>query len=375
MKKVLGFASTPYQLLVLLFIKDWRLSEDEVDLIITDKTPSMQELCQNAKLKEIFGQVIFGDGRKIDNPYKKAPQVFYESFIKNKTTDVILDGKLQAYDEVYFASPGNPDEIIKEVAKTVIKLNRKVRFTRFEDGFASYTKPFSHVISTAMGAKAYRLLWNYDIEEKESEMLMFAPSMAEPRVSAGVAEGTAENSGVEHPSFVKLTEIEVTKERIEKIVAQANDIFGLVPKPPKEDVIFLGQGTVNGMNNAGTYQNLIRRLAKLAEGNFVIKPHPRGEHDDFGEEFPVYRDTCPFELAIAGGGFEDKTLISFYSTACVSGKLLFHSKCRIIFLYPLCEDAFNEKCDYEHYFSAFEERCENVFIARTWEELEELLRS
>ena len=72
------------------------------------------------------------------------------------------------------------------------------------------------------------------------------------------------------------------------------------------------------------------------------------------------------------GKFEDKTLISFYSTACVSGKLLFKSKCRIIFLYPLSEASFNEKCDYEDYFSAFSSLCDSVFIARSWDDVKRL---
>lgn|GEM_PF-712610 len=373
MKRVLGYAGTPYQLLVLLFIWDWKLKDDRVDLIITDKTPSMEKLCHNERLLRIFDRVLFGDGRKIKNPYKKAPQVFYESFVRNRTTDVILDQPLGVYDEVYFASPGNPDEIIKEVAKTVIRQNRAVRFYRFEDGFASYTKPFSHVISTAMGAKAYRLLFGYDIDRMEREMLLFAPSMAEERVSDKNAAHPGE-SGILYPSSVSLTKIPVDEERIQRVVALAKEIFGTVPPAPKERVVFLGQGTENGMKNAATYQELVRKVAGFAKDDFVIKPHPRGTFDDFGEEFPVYRDTAPFELALAAGAYEDKTLVSFYSTACVSGKLLFHSKCRIVFLYPLCADAFNEKCDYEHYFSEFVKQSENVFIARNWEEVKELLR-
>ena len=50
MAKILGVASTPYQLLVFLFIKDAYLSEDEVDLMITDKTASMEELYQSGRL-------------------------------------------------------------------------------------------------------------------------------------------------------------------------------------------------------------------------------------------------------------------------------------------------------------------------------------
>ncbi len=355
MAKILGVASTPYQLLVFLFIKDAYLSEDEVDLMITDKTASMEELYQSGRLDPYFHKVFFGDGRKIKNPYKNAFVTFFESFIYNHTTDIILDKPLGFYDQMYFASPGLPDEIVKEVAKSLIRKNKKLVFHRFEDGFASYTKMPAHVINTDLGIKMYKTLWHYDVEKTECDMWMFEPDMAERNVT-----------------FEK-KQIEKTPERIEKIISMAKDIFQFQVQVPDEKYIFLGQGTENGMQNSKTYQRLIRQFRDIAgDDNFILKPHPRGEHDDFHGELKVYKDNCPFELAIASGEFEDKTLISFYSTACVSGKLLFKSKCRIIFLYPLAEDSFNEKCDYEGYFSAFSSLCDNVFIARSWDDVKRL---
>lgn len=356
MAKVLGVVSTPYHLLVFLFVMDAFLSEDEVDLIVTDKTPSMEELYKSGRLKPYFHQVFFADGRKIKNPYKSAPVTFYESFIHNGTTDAIIDAPLPCYDKMYFASPGTPDEIVKEIAKTLIKKNRKLTFHRYEDGFASYTKKPVHVINTASGISMYKALWHYDVCEMEKEILLFQPEMAEKNVD-----------------FEKV-QIPQTPERIQKITEMAKDIFRFEAKVPHQNIIFLGQGTENGSENPETYQKLILRLRDIAgEENFIIKPHPRGVHDDFHGKLPVYEDSCPFELAIASGAMEEKTLISFYSTACVAGKLLFHSKCRIIFLYPLAEDSFNEKCDYEDYFSAFSELCENVYVARNWKEVEALL--
>ncbi|MGN0132029.1 MAG: polysialyltransferase family glycosyltransferase [Lachnospiraceae bacterium] len=356
MAKILGVVSTPYHLLVFLFVKDAFLSEDEVDLIVTDKTPSMEELYHSGRLNPYFHKVSFADGRKIKNPYKSAPVTFWESFIHNGTTDVIIDSPLPTYDRMYFASPGTPDEIVKEIAKTLIRKNKKLTFHRYEDGFASYTKKPVHVINTPSGMTMYRALWHYDIEQKERDILLFEPEMAEKNVD------------------FKKVQIPRTPERINRMIEMAKDIFRFEAKVPSQDIIFLGQGTENGSQNPETYRNLIRRLRDIAGNeNFIIKPHPRGIHDDFHGEIPVYQDTCPFELAVASGQMENKTLISFYSTACVAGKLLFQSKCRIIFLYPLAEDSFNEKCDYEDYFHTFSGLCDNVYIARSWDDVEKLL--
>ena len=89
--------------------------------------------------------------------------------------------------------------------------------------------------------------------------------------------------------------------------------------------------------------------------------------------FGIGPQLLPIVPAIAAGNLEDKTLISYYSTACVSGKLLFNSACRIIFTYPLAGDSFNEKCDYEDYFQKLSGLYDNVHIARTKDELFSLL--
>ena len=356
MAKVLGVASTPYHLLVFLFVKEVFLKDDEVDLVMTDKTASMEALYQSRRLDSYFSKVYFADGRKIKNPYKSAPVTFWESFVHNHTTDIIMSDALPAYDRMYFASPGTPDEIVKEIAKTLIKKNHHLTFHRYEDGFASYTKKPVHIINTASGMTMYKKIWHYDITKMENEILLFEPDMTEADID------------------FKKVQIPRTPELIARITKTAEDIFRFEAKVPSENVIFLGQGTENGSNNPETYQRLVLRLRDIAgNDNFVIKPHPRGTHDNFHDKLKVYTDSCPFELAIASGAMENKTLISFYSTACVSGKLLFNSKCRIIFLYPLSEDSFNEKCDYEDYFHKFSTICDNVYIARSWEDVERLL--
>lgn len=128
------------------------------------------------------------------------------------------------------------------------------------------------------------------------------------------------------------------------------------------------------MQNPDTYQSLVYEIAShVGTEHFLVKPHPRGQYDAFDDTISVYSDTCPFELAVADGTMEDKTLLSYYSTACVSGKLLFNSRCRIIFLYPLAGDSFNEKCDYEDYFHTLCSLYDNIYIAHTKEELWKLL--
>jgi hypothetical protein len=367
-KRVLGIISTSYHLFVFLFIKDAFLKDAQVDIVLTDKTPLFETLYKEGRLAPYFGQVFFADAKKIKNPYKSALVTLWESMVYNPTTKAMLaDGMYESfgdYDDIYFASPGMPDEIVKEIAKTAIKRSHTVRFHRFEDGFASYTKPPVHTITSALGRRLYRLCFGYDITERERELYLFEPSLAEPEVAE------------EKETGFSLLQIPKTKERIALVTEQISDILQFKSRTFEEEYMFLGQGTANCTENPDTYRGLVQEIAeRVGYGNFIVKPHPRGVHDRFEAPIRMYEDSAPFELSAAEGALEGKTLLSYYSTACVSGKLLFNSGCRIIFLYPLAGDSFNEKCDYEAYFTKLCKLYDNVFIARTKDELWELLEN
>lgn len=365
-KKVLGLVSTNYHLLVFLFLKDAFLQDADVDLVVTDKSPYLYDLYKEGRFNDYFRHTFFADAKKIKNPYKSAVTTLVESLIYNPTTKAMMSSsdyqKLDSYDDFYFASPGVPDEIAKELIKTLIKRNKNISLHRFEDGFASYTKPPISAISTPLGRKLYEAFLGYDITQKETELFLFEPTLAEENVANTAITGFS------------LIQIPKTKQRIDLVTKQIKDILQFESRRFSQPYMFLGQGTENGMQNPITYRSLILDIADhVGYDQFVVKPHPRGKHDQFEDQITLYQDSCPFELAVANGDMEDKVLLSYYSTACVSGKLLFNSKAKIIFLYPLSKDAFNEKCDYENYFQKLCQLYDNIYIARSKEELFHLL--
>ncbi|MBO4337637.1 MAG: hypothetical protein J5842_06160, partial [Lachnospiraceae bacterium] len=355
MRNILGIASTPYHLMMLLFIRENLSLNGEnprFDLLLTDKTPSFDDLYKSGRPKECFDQVYFADSRLIKNPYSGALTQLYESFIHNPeygrmfTSDTPDPG---IYSDIFFASPGMPDEVSKQVIKSAIKANRQVCFHRYEDGFASYTKPPVCSVTSDMGRRFYRLLMRYDIKEKENELYMLEPSLAQPEVADTAATG------------FKLCTITKNEEIIKIVTEKIKILFDHRPERIPADYIFLGQSTKNVINNPDTYLSLIKHIVeKTGYDRFCMKPHPRGVHDRFDDSLTYYEDPAPFEICYTDGQMETKTLISYYSTACVSGKLLFNSKCRIIFLYPLAGDSFNEKSDYEEYFEKLQKLYDNI---------------
>ncbi len=365
--RILGIASTPYHLMVFLFIRDAFFKDLPTDILLTDKTACLKDLYTSPKLSSCFDDAFFADGRQIRNPYKKGPAMLYESLIRNpEFPRLFTDGHkpdMKQYSHVFFASPGLPDEISKEIVKEAILQNRHVRLHRFEDGFASYTRPPVSSVSTRAGRLVYRAGKGFNIKKAENRLYLFEPALAEPAVADHKSTG------------FHLKKIPNSPDRIKRISRRLGELFGFTPPAIDAEYIFLGQGTANITQNPDSYASLIREIAqKTGYDRFCMKPHPRGVHDRFDQQMTLYEDGAPFELAFAGGYMEHKTLLSYYSTACVSGKLLFHSGCRIIFLYPLAGDSFNEKCDYELYFSKLKKLYENVEIARSKEELWELLQ-
>ena len=369
---ILAIASTPYHLMVLLFIRE-NLSSGPgagvFDVVITDKTPSLIDIFDSGRLKECFDHIFFADSKLIKNPYKGSITQLYESFIKNPEYDRLFSapgnaGKpdLKIYSHIFFASPGMPDEVSKEIIKSAIKANRHIRFHRYEDGFASYTKAPVCSVTSKAGRLMYKTLMGFDIKSAERDLFMFEPSLAESNVSDRDATG------------FELCSIKKDDTIIGNVTNKISRIFAFNPGKINARFLFLGQGTDNVTGNPETYASLIRHIADtVGYDDFCIKPHPRGVYDRFDPNIPLYEDPAPFELMFTGSQMEDKTLISYYSTACISGKLLFDSKCRIIFLYPLAGDSFNEKCAYEDYFEKLQKLYDNIFIARSKEELDKLL--
>ncbi|MCR4798384.1 MAG: hypothetical protein K5853_08060, partial [Lachnospiraceae bacterium] len=268
-RRALGIASTPYHLMVFLFLKDAFLTDYKVDLLLTDKTASLKELYDSGRAKDCFDTVFYANGKCIKNPYKNGMEMLYESMIKNPEYDRLFEDRpapeLSGYSDIFFASPGMPDEISKEIIKTAILKNRQVRFHRFEDGFASYTKPPVSSVTSDLGRILYRIGKGFDIKKAENRLYLFEPRLAERAVADQNATG------------FQLRQIPNNDVRIRRVTEQIRHLFLFESRDFEEPFLFLGQGTDNVTQNPETYASLIREIAeKVGYANFCMKPHPRG---------------------------------------------------------------------------------------------------
>lgn len=335
---------------MILFLQESEYKNVSIDIVITNKTPLLRTLYQEKRLDAFFDNIFYGNSDNIKNKRKGMLCNLYESFVYNPTTKQILGTTLGHYDEVLYASPNGVDEITKEISKTLIRKNPNIIFSRFEDGFGSYTSLFGQVISSNFGKKIYRLFLRFDIDKQENTMYLLEPSFAQ---------------NIEGYQLKKISC------NCDTIIKKAKQIFQYEPISFPQKYVFFGQGTDDYINNSEMYQKLVTEIINsIGRHEVIVKKHPRSHHDKFGDDINMLPIEYPWELLETEREMENKILISFSSTACITGKLLFNSKSHVIFLYPLpSQDSFRTEICYEEYFEKMVKKYPRVHIVYSMKEL------
>ncbi|HKM05065.1 MAG TPA: polysialyltransferase family glycosyltransferase [Lachnospiraceae bacterium] len=353
-KRVLAIANTTYQIIVLLYLKESVYQDYEFELVITNKTPLLKSIFVEGKIKRYFAKVYFADSTRIKNKKKGSIQTFWESFVYNRTTKRLLGTDLDYYEQLLYASPIGVDEITKEISKTLIKNNPKIKISRFEDGFGSYTSFSGHIVSTDLGRRMYQRILGFQNMIQENTLYLFEPKLAKE---------------VQGYHLKKIPRDHQT------VLEQAKDIFNYKKSHITEKFIFFGQGTKEFIQNVETYQSMVYKIADIVTGdNLIVKRHPRSMWDEFDASIHQLQVEYPWELLESEDSMQEKVLISFSSTACITGKLLYHSNNHVIFLYPLARNSFQVSVDFEEYFKKVASYYSNIHIAKSQEDLLEILR-
>lgn len=353
-KKILAIANTTYQILVLLYLKESFYKDDQLELVVTNKTPLLREIFIKGKLNNYFSKVYYADSAMIKNKNKGSLQTLWESFVYNKTTKKLLGFNLGKYEELLYASPVGVDEITKEISKTLIRKNPRITIRRFEDGFGSYTSLSGYVVSTENGRKMYEKVLGFHNLQQENTLYLLEPLLAK--------EGTQSQL------------VKIPKDHPE-VLQRAKDIFDYKPINVEEKFIFFGQGTEEFIQNSKTYQSIVYDIANIVgKDNFIVKRHPRSKWDEFDDSIHKLNVEYPWELLESEDFLQNKVLISYSSTACITGKLLFNSNTHVVYLYPLAKDSFQVSIDFKDYFQKAAMKYSNIHIAKSQEDLLEILK-
>ena len=116
---------------------------------------------------------------------------------------------------------------------------------------------------------------------------------------------------------------------------------------------------------------------KINKDRAIIKPHPRQMDSELRSlGYRTYdRNTIPWELSLLNENMENKTIISTFSTTCITPKLMFGQEPRIIMLYKLMGRDYSFFGEgmlsfVEKVKNSYENR-EKFFVPESWEEFDD----
>lgn len=314
---VVFFCSTPYQIFLAINMKMTILKEKEADIFILNHFESSNEVVDRLRSVQLFKNVEHVDcinfteifwNRSLKAYFFKVYSMFFYKKLVNK----YFDFKNNTYEAIYFTYP---DVIIQLAIKVLSMYNCDIKIHLYEDGSGSYN---SHIISNSIYKKIFNRLFNHrkNIDHYDSLMLL-KPELYE---------------GLINIPITKIPNIDGKNIKAKSIMNYVFDYkytFRI-----NEEMIFFDQPW-NSRYKLHEKINLI--LEKILIHNYIIKLHPRSQSNLY-KEFRTYaNNSILWEVLCMNNSIEDKILISYYSTASFTSKLLFDKEPIVILLYDLKE--------------------------------------
>lgn len=323
--------STPYQLLNAISIAISCKSES--DIIFT--SPEVVESIDIGLLKEskVFHECyIWNDlSRKIgdrnissridsiNNSIKKV--IYYSRISKNINT---LPNKIEQYNNIFTSYLDYPAQLIYS------NFRRKgVVLHFYEDGTYAY-----YVLSRGQGRLRTfisKVLFGYNIIQECRYIWVRKPQLLEKG---------------EHTSV-----------RVRKIPLLSNDtsaiakVFGLNDKVldafNRRVIYFDSYDKLQNSTLLKVQDSIVKILADTFRDDLVVKPHPQYTRSHYAQDLIVASTKVPFELINAFVNMDDKVLVSIFSTASFSPKLIFDQEPNLVFLYKLTDLESRNNYDYD----------------------------
>jgi hypothetical protein len=351
------FCSTPYQILVAINIKLTQHEDEKVELYILNHFDNAKNVVEKLKDENLFASVNYVDCNNFTKSFSSNKIIrFYEKanayFHYQRITEKYFDFKNKFYDEVYLTYP---DVIIQLAIKILFKQNDKLKINLYEDGTGGYTD-----FNPSVFKKLFNLIFGFDeVIDKYHSINVFQPELY---------------SGNAQKNNNKINKIPKINAESKKIKCLINDVFNYKNYYDiSEKIIFLEQPLdfVDGLNND------LKNIAKeILTKDYIIKLHPRTNVNNYSD-FNLYQNnSIPWEVITLNSNLEDKVLISYYSTACVSPKIIFDQEPILIFLYDIqgIEDILtSETKNFIKKFKNLYKDQSKIFIPNTIEELKSIM--
>lgn len=307
--------SSPFHVFTAIALKYTKYKDRDVELILLDYFKNSEETYEKINNSGMFKCVYYVHGKKELKKYHvDNNRLFMMWYLYNSDS--------------YLASYGIDSTDIKEllypyyeplailIAKSIFKHCINCKFVFYDDGTGSYLTDFDKVVPPRI-----ELLFRVPLR-------FYIPNLV---LSFSKSE-FGRNESVVHEKI----QIPVVPEFKSKV----NLIFDYLDDNLNYKYIFLDQyGEL--YDEATKLISLIHSniILELIDKKMVIKKHPKRTdtvYEDSDLETIRNNSNIPYEITILNDpNIENKCLISDYSTACFTPKLIFDKEPKVVFLYKI----------------------------------------
>lgn len=311
------FCSTPYQVINAIQIKENICCDENVDIYILNHFNNSQVVYEALKDLKIFDNVIFLEIKDFTLSFenKKFFTLIRKIYVYLRYRNIVKEFTKNdnIYSNIYFSYP---DFIIKLATMNYKKQNNKLKIYMFEDGTYAYNH--ANRKNTFIKIILNRLFGFGDCTENYDAFLVYNKKLNLLK---------AKNNVIEIPS-IDLANY--------SLIEKYNKIFNYNSnnKINEKYIFFDSPDPVEEINRKA--KEVLEVIAEsVQKRNIMVKIHPRYSNEMY-KEFSVYTDSSvPWEVICMNNNIENKILISTFSTACFSPKLIFNKEPIVILLYKL----------------------------------------
>lgn len=309
--RVLMIANSVYQLMTAVHIRQNLLPECQVDLIVTDITPSLSGCAERIRQTSLFHRVIYAvigeTNRKIGGGEEELSAVFRDI---PQWLQWSLSEELDDYSQIYFS---NYDLFIRMLACRYY--HSPCEFLCYEDGFSSYVIDFLRSDRALVNRHAE----GRKIKDKVKRVLLYEPRLAMRR------------DGLPNCAIPKIDPDD------RKLRERLNYIFDYRRPDWCADFLFLEQSFRAEKIKTNDLELMEECRQTVGSARFAVKPHPRNP-----ENLPLQRGLtrkiagdAPWELFLLNEQPREITVITVCSNAALSSRLLFGMDIHTVMLYRL----------------------------------------
>lgn len=332
-----------FNLLVAVQLRLTYLKDDEVDIIISDETPSFHHLYNRNVLQNVFTNIYFAEVKKYQVNKKKF-------FFPQYALSEILKESPKSYSDIFF---WNPDFIIYNYYKWYKTINFKVIYHLYGDAMSSYildapdgNKNDGMYVGNKKDILNFLDKWlfgytriadlNYDYYIFKKEMFL---------------KNTNRN-------LISIPTIDLKNKNILRLY---NEIYDYHNYFINQKYIYLDTARDGYITNEDVLGILKILIEYLGRENIIVKPHPRVEEKIYMQlGIEVFDRNVPWEIYCMNNQMSNKIVFCSLTSAAVMPYILFEKKYEIVSVCDMIPNTHPHLIDLKMIYEIINKREHNI---------------